>query len=115
MPYDCKTIERYRALGFKGSELDVEAKEAFEFLSFDDYPNLLREWEAKVERSWVYHKWWQAIGASKPFRVAYPDDLVACHETLGTVWTTCLKVPYSSIPYLDRITCDHYSLVKENS
>jgi len=113
--YDGETIAKYHALSMKGSELDVEARESFDFLTSTDFPNLLTEWQAKVEKSWVFYKWWQAFGVPRPVRLAYPADLVAWHEMLGTVWTTSLKDEDYPRHSLEWTTADNYALVRENS
>jgi len=109
-------IEECRALSRKGSPQDTEAREAFDFLSSREFPQLLKDWQHEVEKCWIFYKWWQAFGATDPVSgLSYPRDLIACHEKLGTVWTTCLGLPERTRCYnFERMSCYNYEVIKEN-
>lgn len=71
---DAYSIEKsgYQALSLEVPEEDVEAREDFQLLGSPDFPQLIRLWEKRLAKTWLYSKWLLAIDARKKLTCSKP-------------------------------------------
>lgn len=116
---DAYATTNYQALAALVPEGDVQARELVDLLSSLDFPSLVKNWEERVAKTWLFTKWLDAMQRPDPpsrGRLTYLNELVAPHSEFGTVWTsTPDDNAVSSLGYWGERNPDYYTIVEDNA
>lgn len=110
---DAYNAHAFHALKHQVPDQDKEAKDLFTLLGAPEFIGLVQSWEQRLEKSWLFTKWADAIGKRR--WVDWPEDFVNHHYRVGTVWTQIVMSPPPSMPtrgYLRHP--DTYAIVETN-